>query len=691
MTFFFELIENRIGFSRIGRVNLSKEKKLYLKTPNILIPIKNILMKQFSFIQEFENHDLFIISKEIFLQIGFLREKFKDTGFIFSYPGTLEKFEEILEGNLEIFTKDNVLAIIPFNIPTTSIDRAFAEGEVKRYLLNVALILNKHPNINFGLSIRLFNYPMLINLYFPTIKGKENIKLLNLMEIFDNFKNIRNILNTISIIKKDFDNNLVILASGKIIPKFYPILIYLGVDLIDSSYLLYLSSKDLYDTTEYLIPIHKVSYFPCSCVACKSKLKNLKAIRFSSEKKDLLCLHNLIATRNYMMKIKQYLHHEDFRAFVEKSSFDHISIISILKILDKEYFNIVKYETPILQKDKLVKCLGPSSYFRPDFREFRGRMINNFEPESWTTLIILLPCSAKKPYSQSKSHKLFLEVIRKFPKFQNFQEIILTSPLGAIPRQLENVYPVNSYDVSVTGEWDEEELQITSNMLIKILLKYNKSIPVICHLEGEYVKIAENVNSKVPHNFSFSKIESKVTSKASLASFEDLINQHLNDFVPADNLSQVNYLSKTWIRKFIKILDYQFGIGTGRYVINGELKPIKIKSKSYINLIDLKSQEILGIFRFSLGQVFLKMKGLKRLPLLLIKSNIIVFNGQNISGSTLFRPGIIEYGQDLIPNEHVVIVDIDKKSIIGAGTLLVGTNFIKNSKTGRIVEIYEKI
>ena len=691
MTFFFELIENRIGFSRIGRVNLSKEKKLYLKTPNILIPIKNILMKQFSFIQEFENHDLFIISKEIFLQIGFLREKFKDTGFIFSYPGTLEKFEEILEGNLEIFTKDNVLAIIPFNIPTTAIDRAFAEREVKQHLSNVALILNKHPNINFGLSIRLFSYPMLINLYFPTIKGKENIKLLNLMDIFDNFKNIRNILNTISIIKKDFDNNLVILASGKIIPKFYPILIYLGVDLIDSSYLLYLSSKDLYDTTEYLIPIHKVKYFPCSCVACKTKLKNLKAIRSSSEKKDLLCLHNLITTRNYMMKIKQYLHHEDYRAFVEKSSFDHISIISILKILDKEYFNIVKYETPILQKDKLIKCLGPSSYFRPDFREFRSRLITNFEPESWTTLIILLPCSAKKPYSQSKSHKLFLEVIRKFPKFQNFQEIILTSPLGAIPRQLENVYPVNSYDVSVTGEWDEEELQITSNMLIEILLKYNKSIPVICHLEGEYVKIAENVNSKVPHNFFFSKIESKVTSKTSLASFEDLINQHLNDFVPIDNLSQVNYLSKTWIRKFVKILDYQFGIGTGRYVINGELKPIKIKSKSYINLIDLKSQETLGIFRFSLGQVFLKMNVLKRLPLLPFESNIIVFNGQKVSGSTLFRPGIIEYGQNLIPNEHVLIVDIDKKSIIGAGTLLVGTNFIKNSKTGRIVEIYEKI
>lgn len=134
---FFELLESRIGFSRIGRMSLSKEKKLYIRTPNVIIPIKNVLMKQFNFIQEFEDHELFIISKEIFLKIGFLREKFKDTGFIFSHPGTLEKFASTLQKNLEIFTKDNILSIIPFNIPSTAIGRDFAKREIKNYLNNV--------------------------------------------------------------------------------------------------------------------------------------------------------------------------------------------------------------------------------------------------------------------------------------------------------------------------------------------------------------------------------------------------------------------------------------------------------------------------------------------------------------------------------------------------------------------------
>jgi len=156
------------------------------------------------------------------------------------------------------------------------------------------------------------------------------------------------------------------------------------------------------------------------------KLKNLFDIKYSSEKIDLLCLHNIISATNYMNKINQYLNYEDYRAFVEKSTCDDTNLISILKILDKEYFNLMRYETPITIKNRKIRCLGPSSYNRPDFKEFRERAIINFEPEPWTTLIILLPCSAKKPYSESKSHKLFYERIRKFSEFPNFQEFILT-------------------------------------------------------------------------------------------------------------------------------------------------------------------------------------------------------------------------------------------------------------------------
>lgn len=692
MSNFFELLENRIGFSRIGRINLSKDKKLFIRTPNVTIPIKNVLMKQFSFIQEFEENDLFIISKEIFLKIAFLREKFKDTGFIFTHPGMLEKFESIILKNLEIFSQDNVLSIIPFNIPTTTIGRDFAQREITTYLNHVARILDSHRSINFGLSIRTFDYSELLDLYLPVIEANENIKILNLHGIFDNFSNFRNIIGSIIKLKNKLDNNLIIMASGRILPKFYPILVYLGVDVIDTTYLLYLSAENFYDTIEYLLPIYKVKYLPCSCVACKGNLKNLYDVKHSQDKTDLLCLHNLISANNYMRKIKQYLRYEDYRAFVEKSSLDDINIISTLKILDREYFDLMRYETPITQKDKKIICLGPSSYDRPDFREFRKRTIENFEPEGWTNLIILLPCSAKKPYSSSKSHKKFYKSIRKFPEFPNFQEFIITSPLGAIPRQLEDIYPVNSYDISVTGNWDEEEKKITSEMLLNLLNKYDKSIPIICHLEGESLEIVKKIETNIGHELFFSVVKENPTSNDSLKALEELIQEHITDYNPKIGMLKGNYLSKTWIRKFIKILDYQFGIGSGNKIIRNDLALKKNKLNNKIVLIDMNTKENIGTFKTSTGQISVTINGMKSIAQkpFSIDSNMIIFDGESIRGNNLFRIGILDYSLNLIPENYVAVIDKERSNIIGVGKLVVGSNYLKNSKTGKVVEIYEK-
>jgi archaeosine synthase len=691
MKYFFEILANRIGFARIGRIIFSKERKLYINTPNILIPIKSSLMKQFNFVQEFEIHDLFTITKEFFLKVGFIREKFRNNGFIFTYPGTLQKFEEILTKNSKVLSKDNIISLIPFNIPTTSISKEFALKEIKHYLVSVQEILEKYPNFNFGISIKLFDYAEFLDLYIPIIDQFKNIKIINLADLFDNLNNFRNILRSIVKIKTELDNNLIIMASGRIIPKFYPLLIYLGIDLIDSSYMLFLSAENFYDTIEYLLPIYKMKYLPCSCLACKSNLNRILEDKYSAEKIDLLTLHNLISANNYMNKIKQYLKFEDYRVFVEKSSFDDTNLISMLKILDKEYYDVIKYESPIKQKGKIIRCIGQSSYYRPDFQQFREKTVNNFEPEPWTSLIILLPCSAKKPYSKSKSHKKFYSIIRKFPEFPSFQEIILTSPLGCIPRQLENIYPVNSYDISVTGDWDNEEIKITSEMLVKIIKKYEENIPIICHLKNEYHEIVKRASSKLPHKFIFSDIYDKITSKKSLKSLEKLIIEYKNKYKPKTDLSKFEIYSKTWTRKFIKILDYQFNPNIGKKILSNGLKTNQNRSANQIILKDPKTKKKIGVFKHSTGQIELTLLGFERLihaqPS--INANYIIFDGEEIQGNTLFRPGILDFSLDLFPGKQVVILDKTKRNIIGSGELIVGSNFLKNSKSGRVVKINE--
>jgi archaeosine synthase len=281
--------------------------------------------------------------------------------------------------------------------------------------------------------------------------------------------------------------------------------------------------------------------------------------------------------------------------------------------------------------------------------------------------------------------------MRKFPEFPSFQELIITSPLGCVPRQLENIYPVKSYDISVTGKWDNEEIKISTEMLIKVIEKYDSKIPIICHLRNGYVEIATRASSKLPHNFIFAEISDKTTSVNSLQSLEKLIINYKNEYHPQSVLKNENYL-KTWTRKFIKIIDYQFGKGAGFNIISNGLKTSRIKFDDQIDLRDQKTKEKLGVFKFSTGQIELTIIGFKKLFKFYnsLKANYIVFDGDEIQGNTLFRPGVIDYSRDLIPNNQVAILNKGMKNVIGSGMLYVGSNFIKNSRSGRIVKINER-
>ena len=692
MNYFFELITKSVGFSRVGRIVCSKETKRFISTPNIIVPMKKSLMNSVSFLEEFEDHEIFLILKDFYLRIGFLRDKFKQTGFIYTHNGSIETFKEKLASNIDIFKEDNIIPSIPFNIPTTALNKEFAEEEISNFIKDANQILLQYSNLDFGLPIKLYDYYELFDLYIPLIKNNENVRILNLVDIFDNFRNFRNILRVIFKIKKELDNNLVLMVSGRIIPKFYPILIYLGIDLIDCSYLLYLSSENFYDTIEYLLPFHKIKYLPCPCTICKRSLKHSLSNKYSSEKTEQLALHNIISAYTYMNKIKLYMRMEDFRGFIEKTSFDDMNIISILKLLDKQYFDVLRLETPITQVNKSINCFGPSSYNRPDFQEFRDRLIKNFTPESWTKLILLIPCSAKKPYSESKSHRKFQSIIRKFPDFPGFQEIILTSPLGAIPRQLENIYPVNSYDISVTGDWDNEEIEIASNMLISLLEKFNERIPVLCHLKDPgYIKIVEKARLKLKNKFYFTDVKGNLTTNESLMSLESNI-ESLKDSLELENviLDNKNFL-KTWTRKFFKIIEYQFGPNVGNKIYSNGIRMWRNKRSNHIEISDQKTRENLGKFNINTGQIELNLNGANRLLPFRELTNAIVFDGQNINGNTLFRPGIINFSPNFVPKDLTLIFDKNQEKLIGLGSLIVGSNYIKNSKTGKIVNVYEKI
>lgn len=125
-----------------------------------------------------------------------------------------------------------------------------------------------------------------------------------------------------------------------------------------------------------------------------------------------------------------------------------------------------------------VICSSEESLYRPEAVRWRSRM-EMMEPLGDT--VVLLPCSMKKPYSNSKSHQKFRKLTR------SFQELIVTSPFGICPRELENTFPIQSYDVSTTGSWSSDEVEESG----KLIAKYCEGKNIVANLAGGYLESLE--------------------------------------------------------------------------------------------------------------------------------------------------------------------------------------------------------
>jgi archaeosine synthase len=87
----------------------------------------------------------------------------------------------------------------------------------------------------------------------------------------------------------------------------------------------------------------------------------------------------------------------------------------------------------------------------------------------------------RKPYSSSKSHHIFTQATK------GLQEAILTSPFGVCPREMENTYPIQSYDVSTVGDWSQEEIKLTG----ECLSDYIGDMEVIAHVAHGYMTVCQ--------------------------------------------------------------------------------------------------------------------------------------------------------------------------------------------------------
>ncbi|MEM2899458.1 MAG: DUF5591 domain-containing protein, partial [Thermoplasmata archaeon] len=170
--------------------------------------------------------------------------------------------------------------------------------------------------------------------------------------------------------------------------------------------------------------------------------------------------------------------------------------------------------------EQLLAC-SKESLFRPDIIRFKKRLFERYKKPQSAKILLFLPCSAKKPYSFSKSHRAFKEAIESSGNADVVHEVILTSPLGLVPRELELFYPAQQYDIPVTGDWDEIEISRIKEM-VKWYLSTQEYEEIVVHIP-EICKVVEDVIEEVKKEKG-KEFRMHITAKEHPTSEESLVN-----------------------------------------------------------------------------------------------------------------------------------------------------------------------
>jgi archaeosine synthase len=280
------------------------------------------------------------------------------------------------------------------------------------------------------------------------------------------FQNPRNYVDWLIALKEKTPVDTAWYAPASALPANVHILAYSGFDLFDFRAVDLKTAQGLFCTPEGDFTKEAMKSGICTCPGCQE---------------NGLKLHNRLALLREISLVTRFIEEYRLRDLVESRCRLDAAQVAILRHLDNQYLFMERH-LPIARSG-VMRANSGESLHRAEVKRFAERVTSRYIPPK-TDVAVLLPCSAKKPYSLSQSHRKFQQAIAG-----RAHELIVTSPLGLVPRELECVYPAGHYDVPVTGYWDAEECAVITAILVRYFRRHAYR-RIIAHLEGGALKVA---------------------------------------------------------------------------------------------------------------------------------------------------------------------------------------------------------
>ncbi|MCM1987401.1 archaeosine synthase subunit alpha [Methanococcoides seepicolus] len=442
-------------------------------------------------------------------------------------------------------------------------------------------------------------------------------------------------------------------------------LVYLGIDIVDDTKAIIAGYNDIYMTTAGKHFLDSMTELPCRCEACAPiTLEELRAMP-KADRAELISRHNRNMLEAEIVLARERIRSGNLREYIEGQCRTEPWLAALLRLSDTQY-DYMEKQTPIARSNQMLATTS-ESMTRPEVVRFAKRIQERYTPPE-SEILVLFPCSAKKPYSISNSHNKFIKSLGKYRKFVH--EVILTSPLGIVPRELEMTYPAAHYDTVVTGYWDAEEIKWVSACLRDYLSKHSYS-HVVAHVEGAYREICEIVSEQLSIDFIY-------TSAGNVSSYDSLDNlkKTLSEIVSEKEYKQTR--SRTDMMR--SIADYQFGLGAGKLVVPDDAK---IKAPFPKHQVFIGKEQIATMIP-QYGTLALTVAGIRLL------SNSEEYSGYTVTiddflpRGSLLAPGVVAADKNIRPGDEVMITG---SKAIGVGRAMMSGEEMVGSSRGVAVDL----
>ncbi|OPX59247.1 MAG: Archaeosine synthase [Methanomassiliicoccales archaeon PtaB.Bin215] len=413
----------------------------------------------------------------------------------------------------------------------------------------------------------------------------------------------------------------LIYAPGIAEPSNLAVLAYLGVDLFDTSLVDHRAAIGQLALVEGSMDAAKAGWVP--------EGSDLRKLNRDTILKELALVRSMISSGR-------------MREFAELRCHSTPWNVAALRIFDDEHYEHQEIDFPVI--GPRFYCNAKQSLVRPDVKRFREMVRSRFHRPEHRKILLLIPCSAKKPYYTSKSHQLFRQVLWEVPNSQVVQEMIVTSPLGTVPRELELFYPAAQYDIPVTGHWDREEEAMVQDMVLSMASQGYEH--VVLHLGDEGPIIQEVLDGTITSNGS-------PTSNESLGMLKETLRELCSKYDRVDpSLDRWAAMSS--------VAGYQFGPGGEALLEEAHI----LGNYPFMKIMRRKEQ--LGMLNPERGMISLTVEGAEAILPLIPK---VTMGDFELKGS-LFAVGVMDADPSIRAGEEVAIMRNGK--IAGVGVAVMG-------------------